>query len=291
LEPLIITSNDPMIPAGSEQVGQTIEEGVAAAGAGAAILHHHLIYRPLEPGRSPELDVDASVEVISRIRERTDAIIQLGITTATNESRMEVAERAGVEMFSITLSDNDHYVGQFPPVRRDRAEMEMLATFCLENKIVPEWEVFHAGAVWNLHYLISRGLARAPYWVNLCLYHEGSCWSPRTAAEVDYRASLLPAGSKWHLAAFARPQKDYVVAPITPDEHTRLLAHAVLAGGHVRTGKEDRPERTKGVPARTNAELVGMVAELATALERRIATPNETRALLEMSPAPASAET
>jgi 3-keto-5-aminohexanoate cleavage enzyme len=284
MEPLIITSNDPMVPIGPNELEETVEQGAGAAAAGAAILHHHCIYRqPILPDRQPELDVDASVEVLRRLRARTDAVIQLGITAATNESRMEVAERASVDMMSITISDNDHYVGRFPPVRRDRPEMESMARFCLERGIVPEWEVFSAGAAWNLRYLIERGLATPPYWINLCLYHEGSGWSPRTTAEVDHRAGVLPEGSVWHLTAFARKEAAHVIPPITPGEHTRLLAHAILVGGHVRTGREDRPERTAGVPAKSNAELVGMIAELSAMLERPVATPADTRKALGIS--------
>jgi uncharacterized protein (DUF849 family) len=142
MDPLIITSNDPMVPEGPDQVQQTIEEGVAAWEAGAAILHHHCIYRPHEPGTFPELDVERLVEVIRQLRKRTDAIIQLGITMATNASRQAVARLAKVDQMSITLCDNDHFISQWPTAHRDRDEMVMLASFCLEHGIQPEFEVF-----------------------------------------------------------------------------------------------------------------------------------------------------
>jgi uncharacterized protein (DUF849 family) len=279
LDPLIITSNDPMVPPGTpDELERNLEEAVLAAEAGATIVHHHAIARPRAEGARLELDVDRSVELFQRIRESTDAITQLGITLATNETRMAVAAEAHPEMLSITLSDNDHYGRDC--IHRDRDDMIELAQFCLDHGIAPEWEIFNAGAVWNLLYLIKNGLARPPYFINLTLYPEGSGWSPRLTSEIDHRVSLLPEQSVWHLVAFARAEAEPVVEPITPDEHTRLLCHAILRNGGIRTGKEDRPLLAEGVPAKTNAELIRPIAELSEALGRPVATPGQGRELL-----------
>lgn len=278
LEPLIITSNDPMVPTGPEQVEQTLAEALGAAEAGATILHHHAIPLPRGKDERLVLDVDRSAELFTGIRAGSNAILQLGITLATNESRMAVARAAKPDMMSITISDNDHYPGD--TIHRDREEMVELAQFCLDNDIVPEWEIFHTGGLWNLLYLIKMGVAKPPFWINLCLYQEGSCWSPRTPAEIDHRASLLPAEARWHLVAFARAGADPVVEPITPVEHTRLLTHAMLRGGGIRTGKEDRPDLSPGVPATSNAELITMAAEISHQIGRPVATPDEARRLL-----------
>jgi 3-keto-5-aminohexanoate cleavage enzyme len=282
MEPLIITANDPMVPPGPNEIEETIRQGVEAAEAGAAIIHHHLIYKPRKPGERIVLDVEKSVHVIREIRKRTDAIFQLGITLATNESRKAVALAEPVDMMSITLADNDHYNSDIPTIFRDREDMVELAQFCKDNSIVPEWEVFHAGAAWNLRYLINKGFSKAPHWVNLTMYPEGSSWSPRTFEEMDHRARVLPEGSKWHLVAFARSEHDPIVPPIGPDEHTRMLTYAILRGGHVRMGIEDRPEVRPGVPAKTNAELVRIIADISERLGRPVATPAEARRILNM---------
>jgi 3-keto-5-aminohexanoate cleavage enzyme len=271
-----------MVPEGPNQVEETIRQGVEAAEAGAAIIHHHLIYKPRKPGERIVLDVEKSVEVIRALRKKTNAIFQLGITLATNESRMAVAEAEHVDMMSITLADNDHYNSDIPTIFRGRDDMVSLAQFCKDKGIVPEWEVFHSGAAWNLSYMIKHGLSRAPHWVNLTMYPEGSSWSPRTMEEMDHRASILPEGSKWHLVAFARGEHDPVFAPIGPVEHTRLLTYAILRGGHVRMGIEDRPEVSPGVPAKTNAELVRIIADISERLGRPVATPDEARRILKM---------
>jgi 3-keto-5-aminohexanoate cleavage enzyme len=283
MDSVIITSNDPMVGNSPSDIERVIEEGVKAAEAGAAILHHHLIYKKREPGRLNELDFGPSVEILESLKEKTDAILQLGITTATNESRMAVAKAASVEMFSITLADNDHYGRSYPTIFRDREDMEQLARFCLDNGIVPEWEIFHSGAAWNLHYLIKKGLAKPPYFINLTMYPEGSSWSPRTFAEMDHRVTMLPENSIWHLIAFAKSETERVFEPITSIDHVRLMTYALLKGGHVRTGKEERPERRPGIPTQWNAELVTEIADISQRLERPIATPDEARRLLGIS--------
>lgn len=284
MEPLIITSNDPMVGTGPADIQKNIDAGVAAAEAGAAILHHHLIFKPLVPGKMRELDRDASVEVIRGIRKRTDAIFQFGMTGATNESRFAIARAEPVDQFSITLSDNDNYMGKFPTVFRDREDMIANARFCLEHGIMPEWEVFHSGAAWNLHFMLKKGLATRPAFVNLMMYWEGSTWSPRTMAEIDHRASMLPEGSIWHLAVLTRGAPEPIIPSISPDEHTRLLTYAILRGGHVRTGLEDKHEMKPGVPAKDNAECIRQIKDIAERLGRPVATPEQARRILKLKP-------
>jgi 3-keto-5-aminohexanoate cleavage enzyme len=59
-----------------------------------------------------------------------------------------------------------------------------------------------------------------------------------------------------------------------------LAAHAIAMGGHVRVGFEDNIYYSKGVLAKSNAELVERVVRLAKELERPVATPDETRQIL-----------
>jgi hypothetical protein len=64
---------------------------------------------------------------------------------------------------------------------------------------------------------------------------------------------------------------------------TRLLTVALLAGAHgVRVGFEDNVYLRKGRLAQSNAELVEQIATIARAVGRRVASPQEARALLEV---------
>jgi uncharacterized protein (DUF849 family) len=59
-----------------------------------------------------------------------------------------------------------------------------------------------------------------------------------------------------------------------------LATLAIMVGGHVRVGLEDNIYVSKGVLAKSNAELVEKVVRIARELDREIATPDEARHIL-----------
>jgi uncharacterized protein (DUF849 family) len=62
-----------------------------------------------------------------------------------------------------------------------------------------------------------------------------------------------------------------------------MVAQAYLLGGHVRVGMEDNLYMSKGVLAKTNAELVSHAATILRGLGATIATTADTRAMLKLS--------
>lgn len=66
---------------------------------------------------------------------------------------------------------------------------------------------------------------------------------------------------------------------IGPTE-TSAVAQSVLLGGHARVGFEDNPYYSKGVLAKSNAELVARIARIGRDVGREIASPDEARELL-----------
>jgi 3-keto-5-aminohexanoate cleavage enzyme len=54
----------------------------------------------------------------------------------------------------------------------------------------------------------------------------------------------------------------------------------ILLGGHVRVGMEDAVYFRKGELAKSNAQFVERIAELAKTLGREVATPDEARMIL-----------
>jgi 3-keto-5-aminohexanoate cleavage enzyme len=53
-------------------------------------------------------------------------------------------------------------------------------------------------------------------------------------------------------------------------------------GGHVRVGFEDNIYLSKGVPAKSNAQLVDKVVRIAGELGREVATAEEAREILHL---------
>jgi uncharacterized protein (DUF849 family) len=62
-----------------------------------------------------------------------------------------------------------------------------------------------------------------------------------------------------------------------------MVAQAYLLGGHVRVGMEDNLYMSKGVLAKTNAELVVHAAAIIRSLGADIGNPREARAMLGLA--------
>ena len=59
-----------------------------------------------------------------------------------------------------------------------------------------------------------------------------------------------------------------------------MVTLSILSGGHARVGFEDNVYLSRGVLAKSNAELVEKVVRLARELGRDIAQPDEVRQML-----------
>jgi 3-keto-5-aminohexanoate cleavage enzyme len=79
----------------------------------------------------------------------------------------------------------------------------------------------------------------------------------------------LPPNSLWY--AFA-------IGP----QHFPMAAASIINGGHARVGFEDNLYIKKGVLAKSNAEMVKKVIEIAHLLDREVATPKEARQILKL---------
>ena len=93
-------SMSPYLPVTPEQIAQ---QSIAAAQAGAAIIHLHA--RNSEDGR-PTASADAYMRFLPRIAEQTDAVINIttgGSVTMTLEDRLQAALRASPEMASLNM--------------------------------------------------------------------------------------------------------------------------------------------------------------------------------------------
>ncbi len=59
---------------------------------------------------------------------------------------------------------------------------------------------------------------------------------------------------------------------------------AMTMGGHVRVGLEDNIFYSRGVLAKTNAELVERIVRISKEFGREVATPDEARKILSLTP-------
>jgi 3-keto-5-aminohexanoate cleavage enzyme len=142
-----------------------------------------------------------------------------------------------------------------------------------ERGLVPECEVYDAGMLDTLRWLLDKGHLARPYHVQFVLGVPGGM----TGSERNLRFLVegLPEPARWSVAGIGRFELPMAEA-------------ALRLGGHVRVGLEDNLFVSKGVLAKGSHELVSLAVKAARAAGREPATPAEARRLLGIA-APATA--
>lgn len=256
MNPLIITATpnvcwlSPQIPY-PHTIEDIAAEAVLCEQAGARIFHTHA--------------EGMWAEVIHAVRGQTSLIVQCGMSSLPIPDRMP-AWTEHADMVSMIVSHHDEaFTGLDVHVLHPREELEEYMRLCNEYGVKPELEVWHTGSIWNMRYLIDKGLLPAPYFATLFFGWPGGTWSPPTVEEYLYRRRLMPDGSVLNVS---------IMGP----EQRAILAAAIVHGDHVRVGTEDYPY-LDGRVAQTH-ELVADVADLARRSGREIATPEQARKIL-----------
>jgi 3-keto-5-aminohexanoate cleavage enzyme len=131
--------------------------------------------------------------------------------------------------------------------------------------LVPECEVYDAGMLDTLRWLLEKGHLAPPYHVQFVLGVPGGM----AASERNLRFLVegLPERVHWSVAGIGRAQLP-------------MAELALALGGHVRVGLEDNLFVAKGVLARGSDELVAHAVRLAEKAGRTPATPDEARRIL-----------
>lgn len=292
MPPLIITVCDPLVTplldtgerqSAEQTVAATVDAIVEACEAGAAITHHHGVYS-YTPEQGYRVDEEATTASILGVRERTDAIVQMGgpiggmLYTEEGQRNLDrLWKTARLDQISLVTNQME-FVNLGLHRRTDRKELKTAVSFCLEQGVQPEFEVWQVADTYNVRTVLDDLGAKPPFWVELLHAGDGAAWSPATTEQTFSRVAHLPEGALWHANAYTVPK-----GQLTPEAHTRFLTQIIALGGNVRIGKEDRPEIASGQEAKSNAELVEHIARIARQLGRTIATPDQAREMLGLS--------
>lgn len=239
------------------------EEAVRAYEAGASVAHIHV----RDPKtKAPWPDVELYREVTTRIRDKSDMVIQLttggggpyGVSVEQRMSALELSpEFASLNVATMTFGDSV-FMNQ-PEV------VEKVATTMRDRGIKPEIECYDVGHIELAIGLVNKGLLKDPLRISLVLGVKGGI--PGTPENLMHMQRCLPRGCRWNVIAVGRTQFP-------------LLTQGILLGGDVRVGMEDNIYVAKGVLAKGNAELVSKIARIAKELGKEIATPSEVRKIL-----------
>jgi 3-keto-5-aminohexanoate cleavage enzyme len=179
---------------------------------------------------------------------------------------MEIFEMKA-DMISIIVNHHDEAFAEGDTHQlHPREELVEYARLAREYGVRLEYEIWHTGSIWNLNYLIDRGLVDAPHITTLFFGWPGGTWSPPTVEEYLYRRSYLP------------PDCAVTVSIMDPAQ-IDVIAAAIRAGDNVRVGTEDYPFTRDGRRASTH-ELVTEVAKLALQLGRPLASRAQAEEIL-----------
>ena len=252
-------------PAVPYTVEDMVREAKSAFDAGAAVIHVHVRW---DDG-TPTQDRERFRVVMDAIRAACPGVILIpstgGATGMTPEERLQPTElfpeMATLDCGTCNFSD-DIFVNDMPTMRAFGKRM-------LENNIKPEYECFEIGHLDTILTMAKKGLVPgAPMQFNFVLGVPGC--TPATVGNLDYLVRQIPAGSTWTATGIGR--------------HCFTLAAAANGmGGNVRVGFEDNLNLARGVPARSNGELVAKVVRIANELGREIASPDEARKILSLT--------
>ena len=258
----ITREQTPYIPVTPQEIAQS---GIESWRAGASVLHVHV--RDPKTGLGTQ-DHSIFKELVDRIRGETDAILCL-TTSGIPGRNLEFGERLVPLSFNPELVSFDAgSINMRENVFLNPPEfLEILAKETLTKGIKPELEVFEVGMVYTCLRFLERGLLKPPLHFQFVLGVLGGM--PATAKSLLHLSEIIPQDSTWS------------VIGIGPGQLPMAMI-AMVMGGHVRVGLEDNTYYSKGVLAKNNAQLVERVVRIAKEFGREIATPQESRKILNL---------
>ncbi len=273
MEKLIITAaicgaevtkeQNPAVPYTVEEI---VREAKSAVDAGAAIVHLHV----REDDGTPTQSKARFKECIDAIYEACPDVIIIpstgGAVGMSAEERLQPTELFP-EMATLdcgTCNFGDDVFENTMPMMRDFGKR------MIENNIKPEYECFEMGHLDTVLKMAQKGqVPGSPMQFNFVLGVPGC--TPATVQNLAWMVNAIPAGSTWTATGIGR-------------HAFTLAAHAIAMGGNVRVGFEDNLNLERGVPAKSNGELVAKVVRIARELGREIATSAEARQILSLPP-------
>jgi uncharacterized protein (DUF849 family) len=270
---------------------QIAAQSIAAADAGAAIIHLHA--RKPDDG-APTGSPEVYEQFLPEIHRQTDAVINLttgGSPTMSVADRLAAALRFKPEMCSLNMGSMNF--GIFPAANRiqqwkyswEEGYVRNSDDFIFRNTFRDiayiletmtdsgtkfEHECYDVGHLYNLAHFLDRKLVRPPFFVQLIFGILGGIgadldnlmFMKRTADRL-----FGPDNFQWSVLAAGRHQMPFIT-------------QAALMGGNVRVGLEDSLFIERGKLADSNAQQVAKICRILAEMGREPATPVEARIML-----------
>jgi len=265
------------------------DEAVRAFEAGAAVCHVHA--RDPKDGR-PSSDLSLFKEIITSIKSRCNIIVCI---TTGGGAGMTVEERvAPVRLYKpevASFNAGSVNFALFPLISRykewkfewEKERLAMSEDFIFSNTFKsmreynavfneavtkPEFEIYDAGMVNNVAFMIQAGYTKKPVYIQFVM---GVLGGITPSSE-----NLL------FLVDYARRQiGDFLFSVcVAGRAQFPICTQSLLIGGNCRVGLEDNLYLEKGKMAKSNAEQVAKMVRIAKEFGVEAATPDEARKIL-----------
>lgn len=282
-------------PSMSDALPVTADEisgsAIEAAKAGAAIVHLHA--RDNETGR-PDQSVEGFAPIVRAVAGGCDAVVNIttgGAPTMTVAERVQPAEHWKPELASLNMGSMNFglfgMLNRFKDFKHDWEEGHLGnrdiifrnsfadIAFVLERLSEAgtrfEFECYDVGHLYNLAHFLDSGALKTPLFVQTIFglmggigAHEDDIGHMRATAD-----RLFGDQYEWSCLGAGRNQMP-------------VAQRSIDMGGHVRVGLEDSIWAGPGKLAVSNAEQVGIAAQMIRDAGHDVATPDEARAILDL---------
>jgi uncharacterized protein (DUF849 family) len=267
------------------------DQAVAAAEAGASILHLHA--RDPETGQ-PTADPDVFMQFLPEIKKRCDAVVNIttgGSSLMTLEERLAAPTLVSPEMASLNMGSMNF--GLFPLKNRysdwkfewepklldATRDVVFQNTFSNIEQIFEtlgegcgtrfEFECYDVGHIQTLAFYLREGLIKKPVFVQFVLGVLGGIdASPESLMHMKATADRL-LGDNYQFSVLAAGRMQISLATL-----------GAILGGNVRVGLEDSLLIDKNELATSNAQQVGKIRRIVEELGHEIASPDDAREML-----------
>jgi len=267
------------------------DASIGAWEAGASIIHLHA--RNPEDG-SPTPDPDVFMEFLPRVKQATDAVVNIstgGGHGMTVQQRLEAAVKASPEMTSLNMGSMNF--GLFPILDKmsdfqhdwEPKYLENSRDFIFRNTFKDieyilkelgeghgtrfEFECYDIGHLYTLAHFLDRGLVKPPLFVQSIFGILGGIGADEENLMHARRIAnkLFGDDYQWSVLAAGRHQMNFVTM-------------AAMLGGNVRVGLEDSLYIGKGKLAESNKDQVAKIRRIIEDLSLEVASPEEAREML-----------
>ena len=272
---------------------QIAEEAIAAAQAGAAILHLHA--RDPQNGR-PTADPAVYQQFLPQIKAGCDAIVNIttgGAPGMSMDQRLAAPTMASPEMTSLNMGSFS--MALFPAASRikefkfdwEKPFLEASRDGIFKNTYADigeilerlgkghgcrfELECYDVSHLCNLAWFVEQKLYEPPLFIQFCMGIPGGI-----AAELDHLLHLIRTAQKlfgdnfeWSVLGAGRHQMP-------------MATQNILLGGNARVGLEDSLYLDRGRLAVSNAEQVSRITSILQLLGYDAATPAQARQRLAL---------